>query len=305
MKRLLSFLSAKEDGAAVIIVAISFAILAGFVALATDSGVLFLEHTRLGRAMDAAALSGAQELPDTAKAGSIAREYANRNGVPSGQVSISFSPDSRRITVATEKTVSLYFARFLGLNSSNVHGRSVAKISPIKNVKGLLPLGFNELLLPLVEGQEYMIKAGSKSGVQGWREILEYPGQSGADDFRESALNGFNGIVKAGDIEGKAQGNVSGPTMQGIQTRIDSCADHCDWDDFTPNCPRVAVVPIYRDLSPQDNVLIVGFATVFLERVAGNGQDSEVYARYVYNSFSGETDDSIANSYLYSVRLAE
>lgn len=294
-----------ERGTAVVIIAAAFAVLMGFTALAIDSGILYLEHTRMARAADASVLAGAQELPDTAGARSNALDYAQRNGIDPSTLDISFSADNKQITVTARKLVNLYFAKLIGFNTSTVKGTATARIAPVKITRGLIPVGINEVMLPLTVGQEYMIKAGAHSNVQGWREIIEFPGENGATDYRNTSLNGYPNTVQINDQVGKAAGNMSGPTMQGLQERIDNCTDGSTWNNYQPGCPRVVLVPIYRDLAPENKVKIVGFASVFLERVTGNGQESEVYAKYINNTVFGETDDSLTNSYLNSVRLVQ
>ncbi len=295
-----------EQGSVIVIIAVAFTVLMGFTALAVDTGLLYLEHTRLSRAADAAALAGAQELPDTSKAQTVALEYARLNGIDPDTMTLSFSPDRKEISVVVNKTVDLYFARALGFASQAVAARAKARISPVKEVKGLIPLGINESLLPLSAGTEYMIKGGSQDGAP-WRGIIEYPGQGkGGDNYRDLARNGYGGTVAIGDIQGKVPGNKSGPAEQGIEDRIKACQDGCTWNNYRPGCPRVALVPIYRDLGEQ--VRVTGFAVVFLERVGnenGKGNDNRIYATFINYSVSGETDDSIINSYLTSVRLSE
>ncbi len=271
-----------------------------------DAGILYLEHFRLARAADAAALAGAQELPDTSKTQAVAVNYARQNGIDTSDPAnfiISFSPDNKRITVEIKKTVNLFFAKVFGINTSLVNGRAVAKIAPVSKVQGLIPIGIDESLLPLSHGQQCVIKVGFPQ--TGWTGILAYPGQSGADDYRNSSRYGYGGYVSIGDNVDKATGNVTGPTLQGIQERIDASGD--TWDNYGQNCPRLVLVPIYRNLGalPTDKVRIIGFASVFLEFVSGNGMENEVHVRYVNHTISGETDDTQTNSYLNSVRLIE
>ena len=297
----------KEHGNAVVLMAFAMSVLLGFTALAVDSGVLFLDHTRLARAADAAALAGAGELPDTVKASALAAGYAQKNGVDTSdpaKFKVSFSNDNKKITVEIKRDVGLFFARSIGLENSTVNGRAAAKISPLKAVGGLAPVGLDESSMPLVPGQQYIIKVGFPE--TGWTGILGYPGQSGADDYRVSARNGYYGQVTIGDNENKAPGNVTGPTIQGLQERIDSAGGDM-WNNHLPDSPRILFIPIYRVLgsSPTDNVKIVGFASVFLDQITGAGNKNEVYVTYVNHSASGETDDALLNPYLFGVKLVE
>lgn len=294
-----------EEGTVIVITALAFTMLMGFTALAVDVGVLAVEKTRLVRTLDAAVLAGAQELPDTSRALPVAYEYAIRNEIDPGLINISFPLGNKQITASGKKTVNLYFAKFLGFNTADVSGKATAKISPVKNASGVLPIGIDESFLPLVVGQQYSIKVGSRDAVTGWLGVLSYPGQSGADDYRLSAKYGYNGVIRIGENQDKATGNVSGPTIQGIQERISTSSE--TWNSYSPNSQRVVIVPIYRVLGnlPTDKVRITGFASVFIEQVTGQGTENYVHVRYVNHTISGETDDSLTGTFLNSVHLVD
>jgi hypothetical protein len=304
MGKVIKILARGEKGNVVVIIAILFSVLAGFAALATDVGVLYFEDTKLARTADAAVLAGAQELPDTGVAGQVATDYAARNGVPVSEINISFSEDCRKITVNCTKQVELFFAKVLGFQASTVNGRAAARLVGVAQTDGLLPVGIDEACLPLELGHQYLIKVGSPS--TGWTGIIEYPGQSGANDYRLAALNGYDGTVRIGDREDKAPGNVTGPTIQGLQERIDSAPAEL-WNNYQPDSRRIVLVPIYRVLGslPIDQVEIVGFVSVFIENVVGHGLENDVFVRYVSHTVSDEADDTITSPYLNTVRLVE
>ena len=58
----------EQRGQSLIIVAFLIIALLAAVGLAVDLGLMYVEKVRLGRAVDAAALAGAQELPDESAA---------------------------------------------------------------------------------------------------------------------------------------------------------------------------------------------------------------------------------------------
>ena len=62
------------------IIAVAFFGLLVIVGLAIDLGLMYIERIRLGRACDAAALAGAQELPYEEQAAARAIEYLDENG---------------------------------------------------------------------------------------------------------------------------------------------------------------------------------------------------------------------------------
>jgi Flp pilus assembly protein TadG len=111
-------LARREDGAVLVVVALTMAVLLGFSALVIDMGALYLEKSRLQSALDAAALAGAQELPDTAGAASAARKYYAANGCDAAGLSVTF-PDAETITCSGEQTVQTTFARVLGVERTS------------------------------------------------------------------------------------------------------------------------------------------------------------------------------------------
>jgi hypothetical protein len=77
--RLLRFVG-EESGQSLIIVAGAIITLIAIIGLGVDLGLAFVERVRLARAMDAAALAGAQELPAELPAHLRALEYLEENG---------------------------------------------------------------------------------------------------------------------------------------------------------------------------------------------------------------------------------
>ena len=66
-----------EDGQVLIIIVLFLIVLLGFCALCLDVGHAYLAQRRLQSSVDAAALAGAQELPDAASATTFANTYGS------------------------------------------------------------------------------------------------------------------------------------------------------------------------------------------------------------------------------------
>ena len=71
----------EEKGSVMVMVVIGLIVLLGFAGLVIDGGSLYMTKSRLQNAADAAALAGAQSLPDGGTAANIAVTYAGRNGM--------------------------------------------------------------------------------------------------------------------------------------------------------------------------------------------------------------------------------
>ncbi len=141
----------REDGGIAIVVAAGLAMLLGCAAIAVDVSYLYVERNRLQIAADAAALAGANKLPDETEARLAAIEFAGRNMPDTMHGTVLDSDDveigvwdklSRSFTVgatppnavrvATRRgggngnPVSLFFGRLLGVSTMNLSASAVA-----------------------------------------------------------------------------------------------------------------------------------------------------------------------------------
>jgi len=107
-------------------------VLLSFSALVVDVGLLYAEKAKLQNAADAAALAGAQVLPNKTLAEGFVETYAGSNGIPtSGITNISYpGGENKQIKVEVESDVPYIFANFLNLvgTSTNVTASAVAEV---------------------------------------------------------------------------------------------------------------------------------------------------------------------------------
>jgi hypothetical protein len=116
----------EESGQVMLIFALLFVVLCGFLALVIDIGRVAVEKGDMQKAIDSVTLAAAQDLPDTAKATATANQYIQLNGYKPSDISITF-PDSNKITISGTKEVSYTFARVLGFTSTTVNSRATAE----------------------------------------------------------------------------------------------------------------------------------------------------------------------------------
>jgi hypothetical protein len=128
-----------DDGQVLIILVLFMIVLLGFCALCLDVGHAYLAQRRLQSAADAAALAGAQELPDVTSATTYANTYgSNGNNAPSGLDSSSITVTTRCIAsvpgcapsnaVVVKETgvINTTFAKLLGVPTITVHASATA-----------------------------------------------------------------------------------------------------------------------------------------------------------------------------------
>lgn len=117
MQKIFNRLRKEESGQSLVMVVLLLSVLLGFAALIVDVGLLYAEKAKLQNVADAAALAGAQMLPDQGSAESIAIDYAEFNDftISTDDVDVPYDEDDTKIGVELESDVPYIFANFLDL----------------------------------------------------------------------------------------------------------------------------------------------------------------------------------------------
>lgn len=118
-----------ESGQALVIVALSVVVLFGATAMSVDLGMAYNAKAELQAAADAAALAGAQELPNATEAIKAAKSYAGFNDVEVTNVTAvtPYAYNTRQIEVTCKKEFEYFFAKVLGFDSKVIVARAVAE----------------------------------------------------------------------------------------------------------------------------------------------------------------------------------
>lgn len=135
IKRLIQRISSPEDGQGLVLFAAGLVAMMGFVALSVDVGRFVWARTAIQAGVDAAALAGAQSLPDGAgQAQSYATQYWEKNAtfITQQGENVQFTPnvvDNRTLEVRGEADIPTFFAKVLGLDSWHVSASGKAELS--------------------------------------------------------------------------------------------------------------------------------------------------------------------------------
>ncbi|MBE3589495.1 MAG: hypothetical protein IMW98_01550 [Firmicutes bacterium] len=256
----------EERGATVVLVALGMVALMGMAALSLDVGELVRVRAHLSDAAIAAALSAARELPDNPTAArqvAVAVAHANGAGDPVDVV-ISSSRSGGpldRVTVTLHGHAAFRFAPVLGETGADVAQGATAQAGTVAGLRGAVPLGVEKGTYQY--GQTYTLKSDDPL-VPGNFGALALGGR-GADNYRDNLQHGYAGVLQTGMQVETEPGNMSGPTQQGLQPRIDAdpsatCAT------VQPGSPRLLYVPIvdFAGAHGRSTVPVVGFAAFFL-----------------------------------------
>jgi Flp pilus assembly protein TadG len=135
-----------ERGQAMVIFLSTFGLLVvlGMAALVLDVGSWYRTKRQLQSTADAAALAGAQELPQSSTlAKSTAQTYADKNGgnVLGANIVVSQTvlPDDS-ISVKAEKNESGFFSSVFGFNNAPISARAKARVGPPVQVRYVAPM---------------------------------------------------------------------------------------------------------------------------------------------------------------------
>ena len=130
-----------ESGQAMVLVALLLVVLLGAAALTVDVGYAYFTQRSLQSSADASALAGAQGLPNTVTAASLANQYSGTTGaknahanVPGVQTTVSTKcvpvgpscTKANAVVVKESAHLNTFFGRVLGINVFDISARATA-----------------------------------------------------------------------------------------------------------------------------------------------------------------------------------
>jgi Flp pilus assembly protein TadG len=132
-----------ERGQAAVLTVLFMVVLLGAVALTLDVGSWFRAQRATQSAADAAALAGAQALPDDlGEAGVLAEEYLEKND--GGEPTITFPSGTSAIRVRVERSTPGIFAKVFGIDSVDVAAQATARVGTPGSVRWAAPFAVDE-----------------------------------------------------------------------------------------------------------------------------------------------------------------
>ncbi len=288
-----------ENGAVTVLIALGIVAMLGMTALVVDYGRIAREDQKLTKAIDAAVLAGVQELPDAPNdAVDIAEDYLQLNGFDTTGVTFTISGDHREITGEGTKTVSNFFARVLGHNTSQVYHRAKAGIYSSYSISsGLKPLFVQDEVFYKDSGLDpdfgtvFTLKFGPPSGLSGNFGYLEFDRGDGLNEGKLLAKNfveGSNETWSIGDVVPTETGNM------GLNFSYDSFSDE--------NAQKIIaelqddpkwIIPIINVIDGEFNggedVVIISFAAFNIITLDGKPIDEIDVTKVNKNTFKNFT----------------
>jgi hypothetical protein len=175
--------------------------LAGFTAMAIDSGLFYQDRRHLQNSADAAALAGVSELPlKPLDARKKAEDWAAINGIPASQIKTievrTTDAPNDTLYVEVEKDFKWIFGRVLGMDTNAVSASAAAQIQSLQGSHNVMPwailMGDSDCLDAVgdaVFSTSCTVKVGStSSSISGWYGALDLDGGGGGSSEYESNI---------------------------------------------------------------------------------------------------------------------
>ncbi|UMZ75035.1 TadE/TadG family type IV pilus assembly protein [Natranaerofaba carboxydovora] len=266
IKNLIKKIFKEEKGSSAVLVAITIVVLFAFTALVVDLGLVYIERARLVSAAEASALAGASSFPyrDDGEyeeehydfAISEAKRIAEQNGLEDYEIQLLPEDENQKkeIEVTAKRDVSYSFARVIGFNEQEVTGLAAAEAVPISGFLGVVPFG-----IPDDDFEGYGVyELKIADGDEGNYQPLALGG-TGTSNYRDNLENGFDEMLRVGEIIDTEPGNMANPTKQGLEDRYE-----------TGNIEITIPIVSYHD-GGRSEVEILGFGAFTLKEIKEEG----------------------------------
>ena len=133
-----------ESGQAIVLMTLALVVIMGMAAFVIDVGNWYHTKRRLQGTADAAALAGAQRLPNSPSgAQTMALSYANQNGGDVAGANIIVTSTvlpNDTISVRARKTDPGIFSGILGIASADIDARAKARVGPPQQAEYVAPV---------------------------------------------------------------------------------------------------------------------------------------------------------------------
>lgn len=219
-----------ERGQTMVLTTLFVAALLGIAALVLDLGTWFRDQRDLQAVADAAALAGAQELPeDTGLASARASDYTAKNGGPSPSITFSSTISgfgANTIRVELERPAPGFFAKVFGVDSVDIRAHAVARASYPSAARWVAPITVNEKH-PMLNCNprpcwgdmteielEHLHRPGLGTAAGSFALISLNDADVDADTLAEWLLKGYDGMMGLGDYRSAPSANFNNGQFQ-------------------------------------------------------------------------------------------
>lgn len=260
MRSLLKRLSC-DSGQAFVFVALTLTVLVGMAALVIDGGSWWRSQRHLQTSADAAALAGAQNLPDQPSARATAIDYAKRNYSGVADPAVTF-PSAGVIDVRATTTAPGVFAKAVkaAFSSVTVKAHAQAQVSVPLFMKDVAPVALKSTAAcavtdPTCYGKTITLSFDESQVASSQIGLINLDchsattsvcgsGSLGGSTLGDWIENGYSSALPANQWYGIKTGETVGPVNHGFDSRAGTGQPlfFPVWDQFSSAGPAYHVV---------------------------------------------------------------
>ena len=278
-----------SSGQAYVLTILFLVVLLGMAAAVLDVGSWYRAQRALQATVDAAALAGAQKLPEsTSEANALATEYAAKNG--GGTITVSFSSNvvaDDTISVEGTRPAPGFFAKVFGVDSVTVKAHAKARTGGISQAKYVVPIVVDEQHPKLqcnpnpCSGEtelkyQHLKSNGSPDGSGNFGFInLASDSGTGTSDLEKWITNGFDKYLGLGEYDART-GNPFSSSHVG--------------DVLEAREGDILLFPVYRKLTGTGTgakYQIVGWAAFRITGLDFHGSNEKIFGEFVSVTWDG------------------
>jgi hypothetical protein len=279
----------RSRGQAYVLTILFLVVLLGMAAAVLDVGSWYRAQRALQATVDAAALAGAQKLPEsTGQASALATEYAAKNG--GGSITVSFSSDvvaNDTISVEGTRPAPGFFAKVFGVDAVTVKAHAKARTGGISQAKYVVPIVVDEKHPKLqcnpnpcsgeTELKYQHLKSNGSPDGSGNFGFINLTGDSGTgtSDLEKWITNGFDKYLGLGDYDART-GNPFSSSHVG--------------DVLDARIGDILLFPVYRKLTGTGTgakYQIVGWAAFRITGLDLKGSNEKIFGEFVSVTWDG------------------
>jgi Flp pilus assembly protein TadG len=284
-----------ERGQSMVLTVLFTTALLGMAALVLDVGSWFRAHRHLQATADAAALAGAQVLPDDpGQASALASQYADKNQPSLAGMTVGFSSEitsNDTIKVHVQKPAEGFFSKVFGIDTVQEGASASARVDGMKSALYVAPIVVNKLH-PMLAGpgcpcfgptNRTTIPVGS-TGAPGAFGLVNLAGgsngTSGASELADWIESGFDKYLDIGSY-------FSDPGVKFNSNQIQ--------DAMQARLGTDMLFPVYDTLTGQGSNAsyhIIGWVGFHVESVnaqGNNGSISGYFTKVIWTGIQAST----------------
>jgi Putative Flp pilus-assembly TadE/G-like len=288
----------QSSGQAYVLTILFLVVLLGMAAAVLDVGSWYRAQRALQATVDAAALAGAQKLPEsTSSANALATEYAAKNG--GGSITVSFSNSvvsNDTITVQGSRPAPGFFAKVFGVESVTVKAHASARTGGLAQAKYVVPIVVDEKHPKLqcnpnpCSGEtelkyQHLKSNGSPDGSGNFGFInLTGDNGTGTSDLENWITNGFDKYLGLGDYDARTGNPFSSSHIE---------------DVLDARIGDILLFPVYRKLTGTGTgakYQIVGWAAFRVTGLDFQGTNERIFGEFVSVTWDGIQVDSAGSA---------